>query len=50
MFVILVEYALKKVEAVGPFDHQEEAEDYRREHFNTNICRIAKLVPPEKSE
>jgi len=50
MFVILVEYALKKVEAVGPFDHQEEAEDYRREHYNTNICRIAKLVPPEKSE
>lgn len=50
MFVILVEHILAKGEAIGPFEHQEDAEDYRAKHFKVNVCRVVKLIPPEKSE
>lgn len=47
MYVIIVEWALKKAEVCGPFPHEEDADEYRKAHYKTNVCRIVKLVPPE---
>lgn len=47
-YTVLVEHLLSKAEAVGPFEHEEEARRYAERKVTGNVWRIVELKTPEK--
>lgn len=51
-FVIVVERGLRRVEVIGPFEHEEDASRYAHAKHGREITiwRVAEMLPPSNDE
>lgn len=50
MFVVILERVVGHAKAVGPFEHQEDAEAWAEENGRLHVWRVTKLLSPQEGE